>query len=503
MPSRAAGRRGKRHLGRTRYDLREEMGMVDWPAASEKDLVLGNPESNLGICTLWTEKRRICEALSPDDYLACGNLYSFSGISVLLRSILANPRIRYLLVCGTDATGTGHALVSLWERGVDERGHIRSTGVPLDPGLPVEVVDEVRRSVRLIDMRGCNDPARVKAAIQGLPPLPPFASPRLFPDREKRVLVLPSEKTGYRVERRTISRAWLDVLRLLFLFGQTTASENGVERKELLNLLAVVSAEDPVSPHIPSWLPVSAGTVDEHLSRFLMPPEMPGAHADGLRGFRGVDQLRAMVEKLEGRASTHRVIATLWDQGTDREGQSPLCLAQLLATVQSGRLYLTATFISHDVFADWLADAYALWRLQGEMGRVLGIDLGALTIISHLVYIHQDVWQRAEEVLAAHYPRTLAWRSDPRGLFRISVQDGQIVVEHEDPLLGATGRRFSGRSAQQVYKAIINESLVSLPEHGAYLGSELTKAETALKLGLEYRQDANLDVRGPNPATGL
>ena len=46
-----------------------------------------------------------------------------------------------------------------------------------------------------------------------------------------------------------------------------------------------------------------------------------------------------------------------------------------------------------------------------------------------------------------------------------------------------------GKTAEQVYDQIVEKGLVSRLDHAAYLGSELAKAEIALRTGKEYIQD--------------
>ncbi len=52
--------------------------------------------------------------------------------------------------------------------------------------------------------------------------------------------------------------------------------------------------------------------------------------------------------------------------------------------------------------------------------------------------------------------------------------------------------RVTGNKAEDVYKELIGRGLVKDPGHSAYLGKELYKAETALRLGKDYVQDGEL-----------
>ena len=51
---------------------------------------------------------------------------------------------------------------------------------------------------------------------------------------------------------------------------------------------------------------------------------------------------------------------------------------------------------------------------------------------------------------------------------------------------------IKGKTAESVYAKIVEMGLVSRLDHAAYLGSELAKAEIALRTGKEYIQDKEL-----------
>ena len=103
-----------------------------WPNYKSEILLKGNPESQVGIITLFTQKETVQEYLSPTEYALIGQLYNPSqGISILLRNCLANKKIRYLIVCGQDLSGSGEALIKLKQAGVEKywedekyRGHV-------------------------------------------------------------------------------------------------------------------------------------------------------------------------------------------------------------------------------------------------------------------------------------------------------------------------------------------------------------------------------------------
>jgi dihydropteroate synthase-like protein len=85
---------------------------------------------------------------------------------------------------------------------------------------------------------------------------------------------------------------------------------------------------------------------------------------------------------------------------------------------------------------------------------------------------------------------------DPLGSFKIRVEHGtrhdkgRIVVTHY--VKHSPNLIIEGKSAKKIFSEIIERGLISKLEHGAYLGVELNKAETAILLSKDYIQDFDL-----------
>lgn len=84
---------------------------------------------------------------------------------------------------------------------------------------------------------------------------------------------------------------------------------------------------------------------------------------------------------------------------------------------------------------------------------------------------------------------------DPTGLFLIGIgPSGRTIhVEHYDRE-GHFDRRTVGDSAAGIAGVLVAEGLLGDLGHAAYVGRELQKAETALRLGVAYEQDRELVV---------
>lgn len=500
----------------------------DWPVYCTGELAIGNPDSNIGICTLWTKKEAVVERVNAADYAVCGNLYSIWGINYLLRNVFLNPRVRYIVLCGADLSRSGDNLLLLMQNGVDDDHRIIGGAGRIDREIPREAIELFQRSVTVVDLRGPKNLKKIATVASELGRLPPFTDPVSFPESQPEATVLPSLGTGFKVEHETVARAWLDLLKLVMMFGDIKPSDYGIDQKELLNVLAVVTSEDPDDVFFPPWLPTAREELDEYYPRVLSAggrsseatlqlsfwgggdrrmtrDELAGVsytYGGRLRRYRGVshDQINAMIDKLRKASYTRRAVAITWDPLVDGFSEHPPCLVQLLTHVRRNQLHLTASFRSHDIFGAWPENAFALRKLQKEIAGPLNVGLGPLTIISHSAHVYINKWQTVQELLDNYYPRLTEWQDDPLGNFLISTKEGKIIAEHSTSAEGKTGIAFEGKTARQVYLSIVADQLVSLPEHAAYLGSELQKAELALNFGVRYSQDKPLPAE-PHPTS--
>lgn len=402
----------------------------------------------------------------------------------MLRNILANPLIRFIFLDGVDINKSGEALLKFMKDG---------QGFRMEKEIPVKVLKLFRNSVQILDARG-ETPHLLERRIKKLPKLPPFTKPQVFPEAKPSLQTFPSEESGFVIRESKIALAWLRILNLVYKFGTIKSSEYGVEQKELLNITTVITGENPKKIFFPEWLPFSKRELKDYYPRVLSAEKIPGVsytYGGRLRDYRGVahDQIREMIKRLRRAPHTRRAVAVTWDPLVDGSGQHPPCLIQLLAHIQNRKLYLTAIFRSHDIYGAWPENTFALCKLQEEFSKKLKITPGFLTIISNSAHIYADKWVEAQEILQHYYPKELTWREDPRGNFEISLRNNKISVVHLT-LEGKTGWQFDGTKTVDLYKTIINQGLVSLSEHAAYLGKELARAEQALRQRKPYVQDA-------------
>jgi thymidylate synthase len=516
----------------------------DWPIYFKNILRVGSLDSNVAVVTLWTERDIVEKALKPGSFAAVGNLYAAAGINHMMRNIFANPRIRYLIIWGADMSQSGHALMKLMEKGIDDDYKIIDARGEIEKEIPRKAVEEFRKVVKVIDMRGKTLEA-VNKTIAELPKLPPFSKEyRIFPPAKPRVSEWPSESTGFRAEGDTVAQTWLKIINLISKYGKTekTRYASNNKLKEILNLTAVVQKEDPEHEYLPHYMPFSMQELQSYYPEMMTKRRIPGAaynYGDRMRNqvvvkedsktLITINQIKEIINLLKRRPFSKKAYAVLYraDDWLKADSSDTPCMTQLHARITQNKLFLTAYFRSQDMFHGWPRNAFALRKVQKEMADGVGIAMGPLTIVTMSAHMYADDWKTAEDILSQSYlpelkyqPRYPHLKLDPRGNWLIDVEydtefspdkfytapshthaikkesaKGKIIARlFPDERMSTPLGVFEGRTAKEVFWQIIDWEIVNFPSHAFSLGEELAKAEIAIRLGLEFKMDAPLDL---------
>jgi tetrahydromethanopterin S-methyltransferase subunit A len=129
----------------------------------------------VAVCTLNTEE--LVDPLAaavPDAVAIAGTLQTENlGIERLITNVLANPSIRFVIVCGEDSRKAighlpGQSLVALARNGVnDDRRIINAKGKrPVLRNLEIAALDHFRRTVEVIDLIGNADIQQLSAILR-------------------------------------------------------------------------------------------------------------------------------------------------------------------------------------------------------------------------------------------------------------------------------------------------------------------------------------------------
>mgnify|MGYP001086301543 FL=1 len=91
------------------------------------------------------------------------------GIEKMICNIVANPNIRYLVICGPESPGhqCGEALLMLVENGVDQHRKIvgATARTPFLFNIPSDHIERFRRQIRVIDLINEGDADLVRRAV--------------------------------------------------------------------------------------------------------------------------------------------------------------------------------------------------------------------------------------------------------------------------------------------------------------------------------------------------
>lgn len=497
---------------------------MEWPIYFKNNLSFGNLNSSLAICSLWTKQDQITKFVSTDMYCLLGNLYSRDGINYIIRNILAHPSIRHIIVCGNDRTNSGNALVNFFYKGIDKDRRVIDDGIKIEDEIDLEAIELLRANVKIYDMREVDNLNEIKSVIMDIDfNVEPFWREGLVFDRtDPQTETFPSENTVFPIRGEKIIEVWLRLLNTIMRFGHLEETEYSLKQKELLNAVVIISKEDPDNVKLPSWLPFSqqflGGDVkgDEYqmmlplrnnttgewmggyYAQILTPIEIPDlSYTYGTRLFKykNIDQIQSIIDKLKAVRFTRRAVAILWIPTEDYDSQHPPCLDLIQAKIRGNKLFLTAYFRSHDIYGAWPQNVFALRKLQKYIAeKIESVELGDLIVISQSAHIYQDSWEEAKRIISKYYPKyvkNLRFERDPRGSFVIRIERPNIVLDHYT-LDGEHISTLRGRRADTLINRIT--PFISQLSHAVYLGSELQKAEFALKLNLNYVQDVPLDI---------
>ena len=92
-------------------------------------------------------------------------------------------------------------------------------------------------------------------------------------------------------------------------------------------------------------------------------------------------------------------------------------------------------------------------------------------------------------------PMSGRFTPDPKGLFLIGIGPSERTIHLEHYTReGVLDRRVIGGSAESICRKLIEEGLLGDLGHATYVGRELQKAELALRLGVTYEQDRELEL---------
>jgi len=514
-----------------------------WPILYKDILRVKDPSHHLGVCSLWTQRDVVQKLLEKTQYCVVGNLYSAQGINAMIRNVMANPSIRTIVIWGSEMSLSGHSLLMFMKKGVDEKRKIIGGRGEIEKEIPDSVLKEFREKVEVVDLRGRNAKDFISEVnkLSEMKKTPFAKKTRVFPKSEPKAQVLPSEQTGFNVRGKTVANTWLKLLNEIYKYGRPkfTRYSQDNEIKEILNLTAVVTDENPDNEYFPEYLPFSMPELKAYYAEVMTDREIPGVaynYGKLLRKDFGIDQVAEVKKLLKKRPTSKKMTMTLVDPKKfwkDAQTSDTPCLTQVYGSVQDNMFFMTAHFRSQDMVHGWPRNTFALRKLQKDMADSAKLSMGPLTMITHSAHIYGDDFMLVENLLMEWYEKEMGYTPavhfdfDPRGNVIVEViKKSETMVwkgfssKYENEAVpyavsqtlkrlpqkgrnagkmiratlfapdgGAPIKMFEGRTAQEVAWQISDWGYLRDPGHLMYIGLELQKAEERIVEGTRYEQD--------------
>jgi thymidylate synthase len=409
----------------------------------------------------------------------------------------------------------------------------------IDIEIPYDVLNHLRDSLLIIPVNELYQVTKAIAIVKNEKPLQdkyskPWGDPLSFPMTEVVSNILPGNRYGHRIEGKTIAETWVKILHLIKTTGTIRPTGYDGKWQELIDLMVIVT-DEPENFYFPdpNYLPIDRNYLESYIPQILHDaPYQEGVkytYGQRLRSWFGKDQVNQVIRKLSGELDSASAVMSLWDSGagnhifpkslqdrmifqverygrelgdSDHDHDNPPCLNHIWLRVVDNELSLTATFRSNDMFSAWVANAMGLRALQRYIRDAIAgnsphdLTMGPLITISQSAHIYDDCWENVESLISTQYQKIVKKVdfSDRSGNFIIEVSQDSIVVRQTTPGSGDLCRTYSGKSAKDLYQQIARVSPGIQVEHAMYLGTELQKAELAIKHKLDYEQDKTLKL---------
>lgn len=469
-----------------------------WPKYYERMLITKDKTNNIGIITLWSKKEIYEKNLKNCNYNTIGQLYSKEeGISYLIRNLLTNKHITDIVLVGVDLNHCKQTLNDFFNNGTNDQNYIISKiNSKLHKEIPKTSLDNLRKNIKLHDLTNIKDHEEITKYIQKIKKQKPYGN---YEEFEEPTLITPqsypSLQTGFKITKKYIYEAWIEILRTLNKFGTIKESQYGDKQKELISLMTIITNEDPNNIKWSENFNFTKKDLENYIPQVTTKnkyEELDYTYGQRLMDHEKTNQIENMIEELKKESYSRRAIAFTWNVKKDYKNPKCPCLNLVQSIIQKNELHLTCYFRSNDLYDAWPRNAFALRKLQETICKKTKTDMGNLIIISNSAHIYERNFKKSIDIVKEEDSKNNnILNKDPNGSIIIETKDNKIIVTH----LGFEGEildRFESTTAIDAYKILSKEMKISIIEHALDIGCELQKAEIAIKQKLDYIQDKEL-----------
>lgn len=306
-------------------------GKRGWPVAV-CDRVAYYPEksrrhANAAVTFLWTMRDAVIPRLDRDNLAIATNFYTPAGLEGMVRNVLGNPYIRYVIMLGEEYSSrskddqvsdrtSANAIRAFFEKGIDRERKLPGfeSAVHFDRNIPTDMLTNVREGVQLIDLNMAMPAAGLEEKIAEANRLmntlerkgPFMAKPATF-DYEESCESFPFEGGPIIVHEGTIPRAWVEMIYMIHRYGRPNLMNANTDRwvKEINNMIVVV--HDPQNMDLsynPFLVPLTKEKIEAYKREILssgLPAGKAYTYGNKLRAYwyPSADELKRLVNSPE------------------------------------------------------------------------------------------------------------------------------------------------------------------------------------------------------------
>jgi thymidylate synthase len=263
---------------------------IGFPHASE----LRVTDANVAVTFLWTMRDAILPKLEKNNLAIATNFYTPAGLQGMVRNILGNPFIRYVILLGEEYSSkakddqiseltSANAIRAFFEKGVNSEGKIEGfeSSVKFDKNIPLELIEKIRENVELIDLNKKMPLASMDEKIQEanilikiLERKDNFLEEPLIFEYEKTSDSFPYEGGPLIVHGKTIPECWIKMIHNIYRYGKLNLMNAETDRwiKEINNMTVVI--EEPQNMDLflnPFLVPLTKEKIEAYKQEILSP----------------------------------------------------------------------------------------------------------------------------------------------------------------------------------------------------------------------------------------
>ncbi len=523
---------------------------IAFPSFSESRVT----DANIGVAILWTMRDAVVPKIRKENIAIVANFYTPAGLQQMVRNILANSFIRYIILLGEEHSSkssgdklseltSANAIRAFFKKGVNGNRKIDGfeNAVYFDKNISLELIEKIRQNIELIDLNQKMPTASLGEKIEEVNKLTKtlkkkdnFMLPQVF-DYEKNEESFPYEEGPIIVHGTNIPDAWIRMVYNIYRYGKKNLMNANTDRwvKEINDMVVVIHNSQDMDLSInPFLVPLTKEKIEAYQNEILSPllPEGKAyTYGNKLRSYYypSSEEIKKLVNSKEYKdfefgqgnwidknvsyKESYCEINQIEDiiDVLKRDPYSKACVAitwhaadELMRKHKSSPCLVLLQALVQEEKLNLTVFFRSHDMVQGWPENAYGCAAiqneiaKAMGVESGLLIIISGSAQiynnyyQQVEEMLKKYGGFIKTCHDKRGNYCIKIENNKIVAALIHPETGMELERYVGETAYELKDKIASSTSLETG-HAIYLGTELAAAELALKNHKPFEQDAN------------